>query len=127
MTISCTYCSIVLNPSGLAVIVDPEVAGIDYTPAAPWPVLGWSHTTIPPSSQARIPDGLLSAQTTCADITSPCTTGKVKKYLFDKPSYTYFQRFRPVARAGYSIGIYHVDLVEANQARRDLGLPELKE
>ena len=40
---------------------------------------------------------------------------------------TYFQRFQPVAMAGYSIYIYHITLDEANQARRELGLPELDE
>ncbi|HID74984.1 MAG TPA: hypothetical protein EYP56_03200, partial [Planctomycetaceae bacterium] len=44
-----------------------------------------------------------------------------------KPYYTYFQRFRPVATAGYSIYIYHITLEEANRVRRELGLPELAE
>ena len=38
---------------------------------------------------------------------------------------TYFQRFRPVGMAGYSIYIYHITLDEANQVRRELGLKEL--
>lgn len=40
-------------------------------------------------------------------------------------AYSYFQRFRPVAKAGYSIFIYHVTLEQANAARRDMGLPLL--
>jgi 4-amino-4-deoxy-L-arabinose transferase-like glycosyltransferase len=39
--------------------------------------------------------------------------------------YEYFLRFQPVAMAGYSIYIYHITLEEANQVRRELGLPEL--
>jgi len=39
--------------------------------------------------------------------------------------YTYFQRFKPVAMAGYSIYIYDITLEEANRVRRELGLPEL--
>jgi hypothetical protein len=39
--------------------------------------------------------------------------------------YQYFQRFHPIASAGYSIYIYHITLDEANRVRRELGLPEL--
>ena len=37
--------------------------------------------------------------------------------------HTYFQRFRPVATAGYSIFIYHIDRDECNRVRAELGLP----
>jgi hypothetical protein len=39
--------------------------------------------------------------------------------------YKYFDRFRPVAKAGYSIFIYHISHEEADRARRDMGLPPL--
>lgn len=39
--------------------------------------------------------------------------------------YTYFQRFQPIAKAGYSIFIYHITLEQANQSRREMGLPSL--
>jgi hypothetical protein len=39
---------------------------------------------------------------------------------------TYFERFRPVAKAGYSIFIYHITPEEADQARHDMGLPPLE-
>jgi hypothetical protein len=41
------------------------------------------------------------------------------------PEYHYFQRFQPVAMAGYSIYIYHITLDEANRVRRELDLAEL--
>jgi len=37
----------------------------------------------------------------------------------------YFRMFEPVAKAGYSIFIYHIELDQANEARKKLGLPEL--
>jgi hypothetical protein len=37
--------------------------------------------------------------------------------------YTYFKNFEPVARAGYSIYIYHITPEEANRVRRAMGLP----
>jgi hypothetical protein len=48
-------------------------------------------------------------------------------YLYDRSrQYRYFlDHFTPVASAGYSIYIYHITLDEANQVRRELGLPEL--
>ncbi|HZV04529.1 MAG TPA: glycosyltransferase family 39 protein [Gemmataceae bacterium] len=39
--------------------------------------------------------------------------------------YEYFQHFHPIAKAGYSIFIYHITLEEANAVRRELGLPAL--
>jgi hypothetical protein len=39
--------------------------------------------------------------------------------------YGYFRHFRPVAKAGYSIFIYHITVAEANAVRHRLGLPRL--
>jgi hypothetical protein len=39
--------------------------------------------------------------------------------------FEYFLHFRPVARAGYSIDIYHVTVDAANRVRAELGLPAL--
>jgi hypothetical protein len=36
--------------------------------------------------------------------------------------YTYFERFQPIAKAGYSIFIYHITSEQANHARREMGL-----
>lgn len=41
--------------------------------------------------------------------------------------YRYFRCFTPVARAGYSIMIYHVTTEEANNVRQELGLPLLSD
>ena len=47
-------------------------------------------------------------------------------YLYDRSEqYRYFLNFETVARAGYSIYIYHVSLEEANRVRNKMGLPEL--
>jgi hypothetical protein len=44
------------------------------------------------------------------------------------PWYTYFlEHYQPVARAGYSIYIYHLTLDDANRVRRAWGLEELTE
>ncbi len=41
-------------------------------------------------------------------------------------SFSYFQRFWPVGRAGWSIYIYHITPEECRQARREMGLPVLE-
>jgi hypothetical protein len=43
----------------------------------------------------------------------------------DGYDFSYFQRFQPMAMAGYSIYIYHITVDEANRVRWQLGLPEL--
>jgi hypothetical protein len=40
--------------------------------------------------------------------------------------FRYFQRFQPVAKAGWSIFIYHVSDEEAKLARAEMGLPPTK-
>jgi hypothetical protein len=39
---------------------------------------------------------------------------------------SYFQNFTPVARAGYSIYIYHITPEDANSVRQAMGLPEIE-
>ncbi|MCY2952424.1 MAG: hypothetical protein NTU53_10655 [Planctomycetota bacterium] len=39
--------------------------------------------------------------------------------------FDYFLEFQPMARVGYSMGIYHISLDDANRVRRKLNLPEL--
>jgi hypothetical protein len=38
-------------------------------------------------------------------------------------AYEYFRHFQPIAKAGYSIFIYHITLEDANRFRREWGLP----
>jgi hypothetical protein len=49
----------------------------------------------------------------------------VDVYSLKAGSHKYFERFRPVAKAGYSIFIYHLTPEEVTPARRDMGLPPL--
>jgi hypothetical protein len=50
----------------------------------------------------------------------------VDVYSLKADSHKYFERFHPVAKAGYSIFIYHITPEEADQARHDMGLPPLE-
>ena len=52
--------------------------------------------------------------------------GGWQRVATDDCDLTYFQRFHPVAMAGYSIYIYHITVDTANRVRRELGLLEVK-
>jgi hypothetical protein len=51
--------------------------------------------------------------------------GKGKRTGLRPHVYAYFREFQPIARAGYSIYVYHVTAEEANRVRRKYGLPPL--
>ena len=55
----------------------------------------------------------------------PVPDGKGGVFPAHGPHFTYFQNFVPVATAGYSIYIFHIDLADANRVRAELGLPLL--
>ena len=46
-------------------------------------------------------------------------------YVADRSAFSYFRRLQPIARAGYSIYIYHITPAEAETLRRELGLSPL--
>jgi hypothetical protein len=58
-------------------------------------------------------------------MTFGASDGRGQRALVPEFAYTYFQHFEPVAKAGYSIFIYHISLEEANRVRHTLGLPPL--
>ncbi len=54
-----------------------------------------------------------------------CYAVSVDSLFSRERQYVYFQHFRSIATAGYSIYIYNITLEDANRVRRELGLPEL--
>jgi dolichyl-phosphate-mannose-protein mannosyltransferase len=52
----------------------------------------------------------------------PTWDGRGKLVAIPPEGYGYFRRFRPIAKAGYSIFIYHITPAEANPVRQELGL-----
>jgi hypothetical protein len=49
----------------------------------------------------------------------------VDLYSLKRGSYSYFERFQPIAKVGYSIFIYHLTPEQTARARREMGLPPL--
>jgi hypothetical protein len=105
------------RPLGLACscpLVDPKIAGIEYTkpPAGPNP-------------DAPVPQNVEFSKT-LGPIPGWYAISVNELHRRDH-QYDYFLRLEPVAMAGYSIYIYHITLEEANRVRREVGLRELGE
>ena len=46
----------------------------------------------------------------------------------NKPAdFRYFSKFEPIDRVAYSYLVYHITRAQANQVRKELGLPMIKE
>jgi 4-amino-4-deoxy-L-arabinose transferase-like glycosyltransferase len=98
------------RPLGLAYFgpVDPRVAGIEFRlPPRGDPRPGWYaiSVTLLHGGTAYVPDG----------------AGGYEHH--QGPDYAYFLRARPVASAGYSIWIFHLDEADCARVRSELGLP----
>ncbi len=101
------------RPLGLAYdlpLVDPRIVGIDYKLP---PSVGNAELRPSPGSGESL--GPLPGWYAVS----------VNRIHSPNKEYDYFLRFREVAKAGYSINIYHISPKAANAVRRELGLPPL--
>ncbi|MBW3538641.1 MAG: glycosyltransferase family 39 protein [Planctomycetes bacterium] len=114
--------------------VDPKWAGIEHAlpPRMPRPDDGSSGThDSRPSLLAPQPPAGPHPGWHAASINTihghgwPIPDGQGRRVGVSRSDYGYFLEFEPVARAGYSIFIYHITLDEANRVRREFELPEL--
>lgn len=94
--------------------VDPALAGIEYEVPPPGPLE--DSTGVLPESVGPWPGW---------HAVSVNYVYGYRHYEDKEAWFDYYQRFRPVARAGHSILIYHITLDEANAVREQLGLPAL--
>jgi 4-amino-4-deoxy-L-arabinose transferase-like glycosyltransferase len=115
------------QPLGLAYfgLIDPRILDIDYSlpPEGPNGLFlddaSYSRRLGPQPGYYAVSVNFVRGYTfTVAD-------GRGSFRRLPSSAYTYFLRFKPIAKAGYSIFIYHIDLDEANRVRRELGLPLL--
>ncbi len=109
--------------------VDPQLAGIDFV----LPATGLASPTVDKTDVDQNKLGPLPGWYAIdvnhlhgSDAPVACIDGGIVPNVNDNYNYCYFQRFQPVAVAGYSIYIYNITLDEANRVRKELGLPELK-
>lgn len=95
--------------------VNPEAAEIAYQP-----VCGF----LAPDQQRDQADGKLQGPQPGWFAVSINHIKGYHHYEFDRPMYTFFQRLKPVAMAGYSIYIYHITPEEASRLRAELQADE---
>jgi 4-amino-4-deoxy-L-arabinose transferase-like glycosyltransferase len=118
------------RPLGLAYynIVDPRMVGIEFT----LPPFGVCEGPLP-SEEAALRVGpqpgyyAVSVNYVRGSSTIMAPDGKGGRHPLARNAYSYFYRFEPIAKAGYSIFIYHITAEEANRVRRQYGLPPLPE
>jgi hypothetical protein len=115
------------RPFGLAYFgnLDPRLAGLDFALPPRLPVSGDAESTRNKVSFGPRPGWYAVSVTILRGYRYSLPDGKGGRFYTANADFTYFQRFEPVAMAGYSIYIYHVTLEDANRVRRELGLPEL--
>ena len=115
-------------------IFDPRADGIEFSlpPLGPVPrekPNGRGKQARPPPNPAAnlgpLPGWYAVSVTMLHGYTYAIHDGKGGKLFTDRPYFTYFQRFEPVARAGYSIYIYHLQPADVDRVRGELGLPVL--
>jgi 4-amino-4-deoxy-L-arabinose transferase-like glycosyltransferase len=104
---------------------DPRVAGIKFTLPPFGPVV--AADTVGPDAAALGPQpGWYAVSATLLrGYQFAVADGRGGSRYLDRPYYSYFQLLQPVARAGYSINIYHVTAEDADRVREELGLPRL--
>jgi hypothetical protein len=90
-------------------LIDPQIAGIEYSAIPPGIDAAEKDAWgLPPDQRGPQPGWFAIS---------------VNHILERRKQYLYFQHFQPVATAGYSIYIYHLKLDEVNSVRREYGMP----
>jgi 4-amino-4-deoxy-L-arabinose transferase-like glycosyltransferase len=114
------------QPLGLAYFnfVDPAVEGIVYHLPPPGP-RGPSRDDTIRLHLGPLPGWYAISANFVYGMGFPIADGEGHRVIVEQGSYIYFQRFCPVAKAGYSLFIYHISPEEANAVRIEMGLPPL--
>lgn len=110
-------------------VIDPSLVGMDVTLPPVGPASGTLGVDMPLEEIGTLPGWYAVDMNHLHGTKVPSTDGQGgwQTVAREDSDLTYFQRFQPVAMAGYSIYIYHITLEEANRVRKELGLAELPE
>ncbi len=114
------------RPLGLAYFgyFDPRVAGIEFTlppkgPTSPEEAAGPDAKDLGPR-----PGWYAVSVSMLRGYQYQLPDGRGGQPWFPLNSFSYFQRFRPIAHAGWSIYIYHITPEECSKMRHTMGLPK---
>ena len=109
-------------------LLDPRLVGIEFSLPPVGPASEAPQASVSPKEMGPLPgwyaidmNHLHGAKLSATD-----GQGGWQRVAGDGYDLTYFQRFEPVATAGYSIYIYHILPDDANRVRKELGLKKLK-
>lgn len=107
--------------------VDPRVLGIEFH--LPPPDLAFADTVGGPSASECGPlAGYYALDVNfIRGFTYMIADGRGEFHWNRPHEFEYFHYFQPIAKAGYSIFIYHITPEEANRYRRERGLPPVAE
>jgi hypothetical protein len=117
------------RPLGLAYFgrFDPRVAGIEFT----LPPKGETspEESVDPHAQeiGPRPGWYAVSDTMMRGYSYSIPDGKGGEHWFPLNSFSYLQRFKPIAHAGWSIYIYRITPEDCARVREELGLPEVVE
>jgi hypothetical protein len=117
------------RPLGLAYYgrFDPRVAGIEFT-LPPKGETSPEESSGPHAQEIGPRPGWYAVSVMMMrGFSYSIPDGKGGEHGFPLYSFCWFQRFKPVATAGYSIYIYRITPEECAKVRREMGLPELAE
>ncbi len=109
------------RPLGLAYFggFDPRVLGIEFTLPAKGPPIAWDFGHPQAQKSGLKPGWYAVSVSLLRGLTFSIANGQGGwEYTGEHDAYTYFLHLRPVARAGYSIFIFHVTPEEAERLRR---------
>jgi 4-amino-4-deoxy-L-arabinose transferase-like glycosyltransferase len=104
---------------------DPRVAGIEFTPPPPGPTRPGDTSKPDAQEEGPHPGWFAVSMTMLRGYEYSIHDGRGGLHGSPLNNYTYFQRFQPVGRAGWSIYIYHITPQKCAQERRKMDLPAL--
>ncbi len=117
------------KPIGLAYcnLADPGLVGIGFTLPPYGPTEGAPEDREAGLRLGPWPGYYAVSVNYLQGFSFPTPDGKGTRVGPPRRAYEYFRGFRPIAKAGYSIFIYHISPEEANRVRQELGLAPLPE
>jgi hypothetical protein len=117
------------RPLGLAYFgyVDPRIAGLEFSIPPRGPVAPVDDEMPTAATRGPRPGWYAVSVTFLRGYHYSIPDGKGGSDYVNSPAFAYFQEAEPVARAGYSINIYHLSSADCDRIRRRLGMPPLPE
>ena len=114
------------RPLGLAYMntVDPRIVGLEFDLPPPGMASSLSSGEQAAHETAGPQPGYFAVSVNfIRGMAYQAPNGRGSWHSVSAQDYVYFRQFQPSAKAGYSIFIYRISLEEANEVRRNLGLP----